>query len=108
MRLLFANSGRILQFRCSAFVFHTDVGNNLNLFEILQFCIQMGSPLMEKAFFYVRELSFWYLLLIADMLRTLRDCQCNKSILIFKFNFNPFYFSHVLFVGLGDMVNLTA
>ena len=86
MRFLFVSSARILQFRCSAFIFHTDVGNNLNQFEILQFCIKMGSGFVEKAFLYVkvRELKFWYLLLIVDMFRGSIDCQCNESVLFFR------------------------
>ena len=89
MKLLFVNSARLLLFMCSAFVFHTNVEKkikNLNQFEILQFSIiKMGSAFVEKAFLYVkaRELRFWFLLLIADMFRTSRGCECSESILFF-------------------------
>ena len=85
---------------CSAFVFHTDKGKKMDQFDIFQFCINIGSAFVGKAVLYVKagELRFWYLLLIADMFRTSRDCECNESI----------SFLGVLFVGLGDLVNLTA
>ena len=94
MKLLFVNSARIFQFRHSAFVFQFDEGKNAQ-YEILQFCIKMGSAFVEKASLYVkvRELRFWYLLLIADMFITSRGCKCNESIL----------FLGVLFCRLGRL-----
>ena len=92
MRLLFVNSVRILQFRCSAFVFPFDEGKYLDQYEIWQFCIKLGLLLWRRHSFNVRvrELWFWYLLLIADIYRTSRSCKCNESILFFRCAFCRF------------------